>query len=77
MPCAKPVPMALTTASLAAKRIARKRALRAWRRNWASSSGQQQAAHEMLAEAGQGRLHALELHHVGANAENHRAWPPS
>ncbi len=39
MPCANPVPSALTIASLAAKRIARNRTGRLYARNAASSSG--------------------------------------
>jgi hypothetical protein len=63
--------MALTTASLPAKRIARKRALRLVPSVLGLLLGQQQAAHEVLAEALQRRFDPVEAHDVRADAEDH------
>ena len=62
----------MTTASLAAKRIARKRSGRQVRSSCARSAGSSSRSHEVLAKALVAALDARELQHIDADAENHR-----
>ena len=71
IPFAKPVPSALTIASLAAKRIARNRTGRFAFANSCELFVEQQATREMLAEALPRLLDALRLQNVRADTEDH------